>query len=166
MTGQSCVSCPKPLTDRELGVASLLAQGLSTETIARELSLSPHTIAAHLAKMLRNLNVRNRTELVARLYAHGILASGEWPPRATPARNFAPHESSSGDPCRAVSRAPAGDQRSGPDLGGFSAGGRGCVPRSVREVGHEGLGDPPERAEVSDAPVPGLGLQAAGVAAP
>lgn len=56
------------------------------------LCLSQHTIAAHLGKMLRNLNVRNRTELVARLYAHGILAAGEWPPRATPARNFPAHE--------------------------------------------------------------------------
>ena len=80
-------SRPRPLTDRELAIASLLAEGLSTETIAGKLFLSPHTVAAHLAKMLRNLDARNRTELVARLYAYGILASGEWPPRANPVHN-------------------------------------------------------------------------------
>jgi hypothetical protein len=39
--------------------------------------------------MLRNLNARNRTELVARLYSYGVLASGEWPPRAVRERNLA-----------------------------------------------------------------------------
>jgi DNA-binding NarL/FixJ family response regulator len=71
-----------PLTERELAVAVLIAEGLSTATIAERLALSPHTIAAHLANMLRNLNVRNRTEMIARLYSEGILARGEWPPRA------------------------------------------------------------------------------------
>ena len=69
-------------------MAGLTAEGLSTEVIAQRLCLSPHTVAAHLAKMLRNLNVRNRTEMVARLYADGILVSGEWPPRAVQTRNF------------------------------------------------------------------------------
>jgi hypothetical protein len=50
--------------------------------MADVLLLSHHTITAHLGKMLRHLNAQNRTELVARLYAYGILASGEWPPRA------------------------------------------------------------------------------------
>jgi DNA-binding CsgD family transcriptional regulator len=76
--------CPRrKLTSRELEVAELLAQGLSTETAAGVLSLSHHTVTAHLGKMLRNLNAHNRTELIARLYAYGVLASGEWPPRAS-----------------------------------------------------------------------------------
>jgi DNA-binding CsgD family transcriptional regulator len=87
MRGQSWG--PRPLTDRELTVAELLAQGLSTDSAANRLSLSYHTVAAHLANMLRNLNARNRTELVARLYSRGILASGEWPPRAVHERNLA-----------------------------------------------------------------------------
>lgn len=70
------------LTERELAIAELLAQGLSTADIAEKLSLSPHTIAAHLANMLSYLNVRNRTEMVARLYSEGALIIGEWPPRA------------------------------------------------------------------------------------
>lgn len=81
--------CPRrKLTTRELEVAELLAQGLSTGTVAGVLSLSHHTVTAHLGKMLRNLNVHNRTELVARLYAYGVLASGEWPPRATRLRDI------------------------------------------------------------------------------
>jgi DNA-binding CsgD family transcriptional regulator len=75
--------CPlRKLTSRELDVAELLAQGLSTGTVASVLSLSHHTVTAHLGKMLRNLKAHNRTELVARLYAYGVLTSGEWPPRA------------------------------------------------------------------------------------
>ncbi|HUD39676.1 MAG TPA: helix-turn-helix transcriptional regulator [Streptosporangiaceae bacterium] len=89
MTRRPSMPYPRPLTARELAIAGLLAEGLSTETIAGKLFLSPHTVAAHLAKMLRNLNARNRTELVARLYVHGILVSGEWPPRANPVHNLA-----------------------------------------------------------------------------
>jgi len=84
---KSCTCCPRKLTTRELDVAELLAQGLSTETMADVLSLSHHTVTAHLGKMLRHLNAHNRTELVARLYAYGVFSSGEWPPRATPHRD-------------------------------------------------------------------------------
>jgi hypothetical protein len=56
--------------------------------VADMLSLSHHTITAHLSKMLRRLNAQNRTELVARLYVHGVLASGEWPPRADAHRDI------------------------------------------------------------------------------
>jgi DNA-binding CsgD family transcriptional regulator len=88
MVEESCTCPARRLTTRELDVAELLAQGLSTYTMADVLSLSHHTITAHLGKMLRRLNAQNRTELVARLYAYGILASGEWPPRADSRRNI------------------------------------------------------------------------------
>jgi len=79
---EPCVCGRRPLTERELAIASLAALGLSTEAIAAKLYVSPHTVAAHLAKMLRNLKVRNRTEMVARLYVDGVLAGDSWPPRA------------------------------------------------------------------------------------
>jgi DNA-binding CsgD family transcriptional regulator len=88
MPEESCTCRIGKLTTRELDVAELLAQGLSTETAAGVLSLSHHTVTAHLGKMLRNLNAHNRTELVARLYAFGVLVSGEWPPRAIPHRDI------------------------------------------------------------------------------
>jgi DNA-binding CsgD family transcriptional regulator len=84
---KSCTCYLRNLTTRELDVATLLAQGLSTETVAGVLALSHHTVTAHLGKMLRNFNAHNRTELVARLYAYGVLTGGEWPPRATPHRD-------------------------------------------------------------------------------
>jgi len=90
MAEERCTCRPCKLTIRELNVAELLAQGLSTETMADVLSLSHHTITAHLGKMLRHLNAQNRTELVARLYAYGVLASGEWPPRVDAHRNIPP----------------------------------------------------------------------------
>jgi DNA-binding NarL/FixJ family response regulator len=68
------------LTNRELDIATLLALGASTPQIARDLFISPHTVAAHLANLLRKLSAANRTELVARLYAEGVLRQGAWPP--------------------------------------------------------------------------------------
>jgi DNA-binding CsgD family transcriptional regulator len=88
MVEEPCTCPPCRLTTRELDVAELLAQGLSTDMMAGALSLSHHTITAHLGKMLRRLDAQNRTELVARLYAYGILASGEWPPRVNSRRNI------------------------------------------------------------------------------
>jgi DNA-binding CsgD family transcriptional regulator len=82
MPEESCHCRFRQLTTRELDVVELLAQGLSTETMANILSISHHTVTAHLGKMLRNLHAQNRTELVARMYACGVLASGVWPPRA------------------------------------------------------------------------------------
>ena len=70
------------LTSRELDIAAMLAFGASTQQIARDLFISPHTVAAHLAHLLRKLSVANRTELVARLYAEGVLGQGTWPPAA------------------------------------------------------------------------------------
>jgi DNA-binding CsgD family transcriptional regulator len=82
MPEESCHCRVQRLTTRELDVVELLAQGLSTETVANTLLISHHTVTAHLGKMLRNLHAHNRTELIARMYACGVLASGEWPPRA------------------------------------------------------------------------------------
>jgi DNA-binding CsgD family transcriptional regulator len=70
------------LTTRELDIATLLALGASTREIAHDLLVSPHTVAAQLAHMLRKVSVANRTELVARLYAEGVLSQGAWPPAA------------------------------------------------------------------------------------
>ncbi|EST38808.1 hypothetical protein N566_05520 [Streptomycetaceae bacterium MP113-05] len=57
-----------------------MASGASNRRIAKELSISPHTVAAHLCNMLRRTGTANRTELIARLYARGLLLQGAWPP--------------------------------------------------------------------------------------
>jgi DNA-binding CsgD family transcriptional regulator len=106
MTSWSCAFCLRHLTSRELAVAPLLAQGLSTADIAERLVVSPHTVAAHLAHMLRRLGARNRTEMVALLYSAGILASGAWPPRV--ARPPAPRDDRPVMACATCDRMPEG----------------------------------------------------------
>ncbi|PZT78113.1 hypothetical protein DNK56_29915 [Streptomyces sp. AC1-42W] len=61
-------------------IASLVAAGSSNRDIAEALCISPHTVAAHLCNMLRRTGASNRTEMIARLYAQGVLVQGSWPP--------------------------------------------------------------------------------------
>lgn len=55
------------LTPREREIAQLLVEGRTSKQIARQLSLSPRTIDAHRARLLRKLKVHTPLELVARL---------------------------------------------------------------------------------------------------
>ncbi|NEC68685.1 helix-turn-helix transcriptional regulator [Streptomyces sp. SID9727] len=68
------------MTRREILIASLVAAGSSNRDIAEALCISPHTVAAHLCNMLRRTGASNRTEMIARLYAQGVLVQGIWPP--------------------------------------------------------------------------------------
>lgn len=53
------------LSAREREVLRLIAQGLSNKEIGSALSLSPHTIKAHLRSILDKLQLRNRAEVAA-----------------------------------------------------------------------------------------------------
>ncbi len=53
------------LSQRERDVLRLIAQGLSNKEIGAALSLSPHTIKAHLRSILDKLQLRNRAEVAA-----------------------------------------------------------------------------------------------------
>jgi DNA-binding NarL/FixJ family response regulator len=55
---------PVRLTDRQNEVMALLAEGMSTKEIARELDRGEGTVKIHLAAIYRALNARNRTEAV------------------------------------------------------------------------------------------------------
>jgi PAS domain S-box-containing protein len=61
------------LTDREREVLSLLAQGLSTNDIARSLSISPSTARNHVRNILQKLNVHSRLEAVVQAYKQGLV---------------------------------------------------------------------------------------------
>jgi DNA-binding CsgD family transcriptional regulator len=80
--GSCCCQSPR-LTPRQVEVLCVIASGASTDAAAIELCMSSHTLAHHLADMLRLSESRNRTELVARAYAAGILEAACWPPRGT-----------------------------------------------------------------------------------
>jgi len=58
---------PDPLTEREMDVLRLLAQGLSNQDIARQLSISETTTRFHVSHILGKLHLANRTQ--AALYA-------------------------------------------------------------------------------------------------
>jgi DNA-binding CsgD family transcriptional regulator len=55
------------LTDRELEVARLLAEGRRNTAIAAELGISPHTARHHTQHVLAKLGVHSRAEAAARL---------------------------------------------------------------------------------------------------
>jgi DNA-binding NarL/FixJ family response regulator len=56
-----------PLTDRETEVLILLARGLTTKHIARELFISERTVGTHISNILNKLQLENRIQ--AALYA-------------------------------------------------------------------------------------------------
>ncbi len=55
------------LTDRELEVLTLVAQGLSNDAIAARFSISARTASVHVSRILAKLELENRTQ--AALYA-------------------------------------------------------------------------------------------------
>ena len=58
---------PDPLTEREVEVLRLVAQGLSNKEIADRLSISPETARTHVNRILGKLHVASRVQ--ATLYA-------------------------------------------------------------------------------------------------
>ena len=62
------------LTNRELEVLSLLAQGFSTDDIARSLSISPSTTRNHIRNILQKLEVHSRLEAVVQAYRLGLIS--------------------------------------------------------------------------------------------
>jgi DNA-binding NarL/FixJ family response regulator len=61
------------LTDREISVLRLIAEGRTTRQIARQLSLSERTVEAHVGKVYRKLSVRSRIQAVSLASSLGLL---------------------------------------------------------------------------------------------
>jgi LuxR family maltose regulon positive regulatory protein len=65
----------EPLSERELEVLQLIAEGLTNQEIASRLFLALNTVKAHTRNIYGKLGVHNRTQAVARARALGILPS-------------------------------------------------------------------------------------------
>jgi DNA-binding NarL/FixJ family response regulator len=64
---------PQALSDRELEVLDLLAEGLSNKLIAQALSISEHTVKTHVASIFAKLGASSRTEAVSQAIRRGLV---------------------------------------------------------------------------------------------
>jgi|KBSMisStandDraft_5_1062788.scaffolds.fasta_scaffold05940_8 DNA-binding CsgD family transcriptional regulator len=62
-----------PLTERELSVLNLLAEGLSNPEIARHLGISRNTVKFHVSSIISKLGAASRTEAVAVGLKRGLI---------------------------------------------------------------------------------------------
>jgi len=63
----------EPLTPRELEVLGLLATGLTNQQIAQTLVISKGTVKVHVERIIRKLNVSDRTQAAVRAIEMGLL---------------------------------------------------------------------------------------------
>jgi DNA-binding NarL/FixJ family response regulator len=70
------------LSERELGVVRMVAQGLSNAEIAARLFLSEATVKSHIARTLAKLDLRDRVQIAVYAYEHGIVRPGHGTPPA------------------------------------------------------------------------------------
>ena len=69
--GETASTGPQ-LTDREMEVAALVAEGLTNQAIARRLSVAPRTAEAHVENIRRKLEVRSRAQIAAWVTEHRL----------------------------------------------------------------------------------------------
>lgn len=61
------------LSEREMGVLKLVAQGFVVNEIAEKLFISPHTVATHVKHIYRKLQVRSRGQAINVAIKRGLL---------------------------------------------------------------------------------------------
>ena len=64
------------ITPREREVLCLVGRGMSNHEIAAELTISPATAKAHVARLLTKLDARDRVQLVIAAYEAGLVTPG------------------------------------------------------------------------------------------
>jgi LuxR family maltose regulon positive regulatory protein len=77
----SALRLAEPLSQGEIRVLRYLPTNLSAPEIARELSLSVHTVRTHVRHLFAKLGAHSRTDAVARARALGLLAPSPARPR-------------------------------------------------------------------------------------
>lgn len=68
---------PEALTEREVDVLRLVAQGSSNPQIADELHITVNTVKVHLRNILSKLQLDNRTQAAAYAVQNGLVAQDE-----------------------------------------------------------------------------------------
>lgn len=81
---------PVRVAPSQARIVALLAGGASTARAARETGLTVDGVNYHLRRLSARWGAANRTELVARAYALGVLAPGVWPPTPAASASDAP----------------------------------------------------------------------------
>ena len=70
-------SAPTPLgdlTERELAVLCLIAEGLNNREIAAKLVISDKTVKTHVSSILSKLHLKDRTQAAIYALHHGLAA--------------------------------------------------------------------------------------------
>lgn len=62
------------LTEREVEILEMMAEGMSNRAIAGRLKISRHTVKFHVASILTKLRARSRTEAVTLGVRHGVIS--------------------------------------------------------------------------------------------
>jgi DNA-binding CsgD family transcriptional regulator len=70
---QSEFSWLEPLTERELEILNLLAEGLSNPAIAKQLRVSRNTVKFHVSSIIQKLGAASRTEAVTLALKRGLI---------------------------------------------------------------------------------------------
>lgn len=73
MRQNASISLHEQLTDRELEVLLLVAQGKTNQEIAEELYIALKTVKTHVSNMLAKLEVQDRTQAAVYAFQHGLV---------------------------------------------------------------------------------------------
>ncbi|MCE3295340.1 MAG: hypothetical protein K0R65_1054 [Crocinitomicaceae bacterium] len=72
--GSNCDHCqPVSLTEREVEIIGLIAEGHTTKDIAGKLFLSFHTVGTHRKNIFKKLSIRNSSELIIYALKKGLI---------------------------------------------------------------------------------------------
>jgi DNA-binding NarL/FixJ family response regulator len=63
----------RSLTDKQVAVLDLIAQGMTDKEIGKAMGLAPETVKGHTCRLLGSIGARNRTHAVALAYQAGLL---------------------------------------------------------------------------------------------
>lgn len=112
---QPCSPGLARVTERQVEVLCLLAEGMTSNDVAERMKISHHTVTRHVVNMMTALGAANRLELLARAFVGGVVALDQWPPRPTgsfivrlPSRAAVPPPAAPAQTCRPTRHAAAG----------------------------------------------------------